>query len=106
VTAHGALPVQTMSVPVTPTGAFPHARISHRRVAGVTLSQGDAPVSHQVKRHTECCNCTAKIGHRTQSLVAPMSYANPYATYKLRACHGSKSRVSERPENDYTQTLI
>lgn len=38
--------------------------------------------------------------------MAPMSYANPYPTYKLRGCRDWKYRVSERPEKDYTQTLI
>lgn len=44
--------------------------------------------------------------YRAQSLMVPSSYDNPYATYKLRGCRDSKSRVSERPEKDYTQTLI
>lgn len=98
--AHNVHLVSAMSVPGGSDDALPaptegHAN-SHRRAA----------VSHEVKRHTECCNRTRKIALRTQSLMASVSYANPYATYKLRGCHGSHSRVSDRAEKDYTQTLI
>jgi len=65
-----------------------------------------ALISHEVKRHIECCNCTPKNVRFPQSPVGRMSYANPYATYKLGWSHDSKSRVSERRENDYTQGLI
>ena len=68
--------------------------------------QSHLRISHKVKRHTECCNRTRKFGDGAQTLVASMSYENPYPTYKLRGCHDLKYRVSERPEKDYTQTLI
>ncbi|VVD62593.1 hypothetical protein PCE31107_00185 [Pandoraea cepalis] len=97
---HRANSVQAMSVPVAST----QARRTSIRVA-VTAAYG-APISHEVKCHTECCNRTARFRYPTQSPVAPASYANPYAAYKLRAYHGAKSRVSERPEKDYTQGLI
>lgn len=64
------------------------------------------PISHEVKCHIECCNRTTRFRYPTQSPVAPASYANPYAAYKLREYHDAKSRVSERPEKDYTQGLI